>query len=100
MTSAPRLGDQGQEKTMSTINSNGLAQIKKFLSGHHKLGGAHFDEAMLAAWAADAEYQMSIGNPPTIEIRSFDATDGRAIEYTISVDGVGECDVIDGEVSA
>lgn len=43
---------------------------------------------MLQAWAADAEFQLREGNPPSIEIRSLDAVSGHTEEYTLSRAGL------------
>ena len=74
--------------TNRSINDAGLAEIHAFLAAHHKLGGAHFDRDMLRAWAADAERQLSEGNGPTIEIKSWDSTSGHTEELTISAEGI------------
>ena len=71
-----------------TINDSGLQEIHNFLGKYHKKGFDHFTKDMLRAWAADAEFQLSEGNQPTIEIRSFDSVTGAATEYTISDDGI------------
>jgi len=41
--------------TSHIVNENGLKAIHKFLSENHKLGGEHFDDDMILAWAAEAE---------------------------------------------
>ena len=74
--------------TNRTINAQGLAEIHAFLGQAHKLGRDHFTADMLRAWAADAEFQMSEGNSPTIEIRSFDSANGRTVTFTISAAGI------------
>lgn len=71
-----------------TVNDNGLNQIHQFLAEHHKKGGDHFDKDMLRSWAADAEFQLSEGNPARIEIRSFDSVSGHTEEFTISDEGL------------
>lgn len=43
---------------------------------------------MLLAWAADAEFQLSEGNAATIEIMSWDSTNGYTQEYRISDAGL------------
>lgn len=70
------------------VNERGLKEIKEFLADNHRLGGDHFTNDMLRAWAADAEFQMAEGNPPCIELRSFDCVHRRTMEYTISDDGI------------
>lgn len=73
---------------MTTVNEHGLQEIKEFLADNHKKGGDHFDRDMLIAWAADAEFQLAEGNPPMIEIKSWDSVHGRTQEYTISDAGI------------
>jgi hypothetical protein len=88
----PRRGAWGlQENTMAiirTINAAGRAEIAAFLAENHKKGGTHFTDSMLHAWAADAEFQMSEGNTPTIEIRSFDSVSGHTETFTVSDAGI------------
>lgn len=79
--------------TTYTINNIGRAEIKKFLSENHKLGGGHFDEAMLSAWAADAEFNLAEGNPAIVEIRSFDTVSGHTEIYTISDSGIDALEI-------
>jgi hypothetical protein len=70
------------------INDAGLDEIHAFLAEHHKLGGEHFNRALLRAWAADAEFQLGEGNGPSIEIRSFDSVSGHTETFTVSPVGV------------
>ncbi len=74
--------------TQYSVNEQGLNEIKEFLTDNHKKGGDHFDRNMLLAWAADAEFQLSEGNPATIEIKSFDSIHGHTQEFTISDAGL------------
>lgn len=71
-----------------TINTTGLNEIKEFLAANHKKGGDHFTRDMLQAWAADAEFQMSEGNSPSIEIKASDSIHGYTQEYTVSDAGI------------
>lgn len=71
-----------------TVNEEGLDEIHTFLSEKHKLDGTHFNRSMLQAWAQDAEFQLSEGNPASVEIRAFDAVSGHTEEYTISPAGL------------
>ena len=80
-----------------TINTTGLREIADFLAANHRLGGEHFTSDMLNAWAADAEFQMSEGNSPTIEIKSWDALSGHTETYTISDAGLDAEIVADEE---
>lgn len=77
-----------------SVNEQGLSEIQSFLADKHRLGGAHFDRAMLQAWAQDAEFQLGEGNPASIEIRSFDSVSGHAENYTISDNGL-DCEEIE-----
>ena len=76
-----------------TVNNVGLAEIREFLAANHRLGGDHFTPDMLRAWAADAEFQMSEGNPPRIEIRAADCVHGWTTEYDISDAGLDSREV-------
>ena len=77
---------------MTTVNEQGLKEIRDFLAEHHKRGD-NFSRSMLLAWAADAEFQLSEGNPASIEIRAYDSVSGRAEEYTISAEGLQAAEV-------
>lgn len=77
----------------STINEAGLKEIHAFLAENHKLGGDHFTQDMLRAWAADAEFQLGEGNPAIIEIPQWDTVSGHTETFTVSNDGL-ECAVI------
>lgn len=70
------------------VNEAGLAEIHAFLAANHKLGGEHFNRALLRAWAADAEFQLGEGNSPSIEIRSFDSVSGHTETFTVSPSGI------------
>ena len=70
------------------VNERGLEEIRDFLGRRHKLGRDHFDDEMIRAWASDAEFQLGEGNPPIIEIRSFDTVSGHTETYTISDAGI------------
>ena len=70
------------------VNDIGMKEIRAFLSKKHKLGEEHFDDRMISAWAKDAEAQLDIGNPPTIELKSWESMTGHVETYTISDNGV------------
>jgi hypothetical protein len=76
-----------QMKTVKVINANGLAQINGFLSTHHIAGG-DIPDHILESWAYDAEYELSKGRPPCIQLRSWEAIDGCAREFRISDSGI------------
>lgn len=69
------------------VNATGLAEIKAFLAENHRLGGDHFTDKMILAWAAEAEFQIGEGNPASIEVRSFDSVSGHTVTYDISEAG-------------
>lgn len=79
---------------MKTINDKGLKEIALFLAKNHRLVVLRSDKditkKIVHAWADDAESQLSQGNPPTIEIKSFDSIIGKTVEYTVSNEGVSE----------
>jgi hypothetical protein len=77
-----------------SVNANGLKQIRHFLADNHKKGGEHFDDEMIRAWAADADFQLGEGNPASIEIRAFDSVSGHAEEFTVNADGL-DCEEIE-----
>jgi len=74
--------------TPTTINDAGIAEIHDFLTERHKLGGDHFTPEMLRAWASEAEFQLSEGNPATIELKSWETISGHTETYTVSDAGV------------
>jgi hypothetical protein len=70
-----------------TVNDRGLGEIQAFLAKYHVYGGDHFAADMLRAWAAQAEFQTSEGNSPTIELRAWESVTGRTQEHEISAAG-------------
>lgn len=80
--------DKEDEMKTYSINPTGLAEIHAFLAGCHKYGGEHFTSDMLRAWAAEAEFQLAEGNPPTVEIKPWAAVSGRSEVYTVSDAGL------------
>jgi len=74
--------------TNYSVNDKGIKEIKQFLSNNHKLGGAHFTQEMLYAWAANAEFQLEQGNTPTIELNAWESIYNRAQEFEISDLGI------------
>ena len=74
--------------TIKTINAAGLLEIRDFLGEFHKLGGDHFTDSMIRAWAADAQFQLAEGNPAAIEIRSYDSTTGATVSGEIRDAGI------------
>ena len=81
---------------MKSVNEIGLKEIHDFLAKKHKKGGEHFDHEMLLAWARQAEFQISEGNPASIEIRSYDSVSGHTENYTISPAGL-DCEAVEIE---
>ena len=78
---------------MQTVNKSGLEEIRRFLAENHKLGGDHFTDSMLSAWASEAEFQSAEGNPPSIEIRASDSVSGHTVTYTISAAGMTDIEL-------
>ena len=74
--------------TNYTINAIGLKEIHAFLAANHKMGGEHFDQNMINAWASDAEDSLNNGNLPIIEIKSFDSVTGYPATYQITDAGI------------
>jgi len=76
---------------MHTVNETGRHEIKEFLQANHKYfinREISHNDSMIHAWASDAEFQMSEGNPPCIEIPAYQAVNGQCTEFTISEKGV------------
>jgi hypothetical protein len=69
------------------INNYGLKQIASELAKHHKLGGEHFDQSMIAAWATEAENSFMDGNGCQFEISRFDSVTGRPVVVLIGEEG-------------
>jgi hypothetical protein len=80
---------------VKTINLTGIEEIRGFLATHHKKGH-DMTEAMIVAWCEEAEDSLGNGNPPMIEIRSYDSVTGRPETLTVSPDDV-DTQVIDDE---
>lgn len=78
--------------TQQSVNTQGKKEILEFLRENHKNSvndAEYFNNAeMLNAWAKDAEFQLSEGNTPSIEIMAFEAISGRTEEFTISDAGL------------
>ena len=74
--------------TTYIVNAQGKKEIREFLAENHKLGGDHFTDDMINAWAADAEFQLGEGNPAIIEIRAFNSISGHTVTFTISDAGL------------
>lgn len=70
--------------TIQTVNATGLAEIRAILAENHRRGGGHFTDDMLRAWAAEVEFQLSEGNSPTFEIRSWDSVRGHTQVFELS----------------
>lgn len=79
---------------MSTIriNTTGINQIRQFLADNHKLGGDHFDDAMLSAWAADVERNYSEQGEAEFEIRGMYSVTGNPVICRLSSDGYDRTD--------
>ena len=66
------------------VNEQGIKEIENFLAFHHKKG--HHQDAK--AWATDAEFQLSEGNPASIEIKSWASQSGHTETFNVSPGGV------------
>ena len=76
-----------------TVNETGLNEIKGFLDANHKKRGLHFTSEMIRAWAKDAEFQISEGNPAEIEIPHYNSVSGATVEYRISDAGITKTEI-------
>ena len=70
-----------------SITPAGLQQIRTALASHHRLGGDHFTEDMLHAWASAAEQAWQPGEHPQVEIPGRDAIGGTPV--VIFIDAAG-----------
>jgi len=73
---------------MKYINSQGIEEIYNFLIQRSKIDQDQLTHSMLQAWAQDAEFQLNDGNPPCIELKSWQSVSGKTEEFTISSAGV------------
>ena len=76
------------KSAIKSINDIGIQEIRTFLAENHKLGGDHFNHAMLRAWAADAQFSLAEGSDAGIELRSFESVHGRTQTFTVSDAGI------------
>ena len=71
-----------------------MEEIREFLVANHKNFVYYVDpnhphcRQALSAWANDAEYQLDIGNPPSIELKASDSLHGIVEEFTVSKIGI------------
>jgi len=70
-----------------TVNPTGLAAIHEWLKEHMKDGDL-LGPDNINAWATDAEFQMSEGNPPCIELRASQSVSGHTETFTIPSLGI------------
>lgn len=66
-----------------TVTDEGIEGIHDWLGHASKLGRDHFDDAMLAAWAAEAERSLGDCGQASIELRSWDTVSGHTETYTV-----------------
>lgn len=71
-----------------TVNKTGLSEIARFISENHKSGGQILTDSALLAYAQEAEFQISEGNTPSIELKSWNSIHVRTQEFTISDAGI------------
>ncbi|MCW5320577.1 hypothetical protein D5039_05075 [Verminephrobacter aporrectodeae subsp. tuberculatae] len=76
------------QATIQTVNATGLQEIHTFLAENHRLGGDHFNPAMLRAWAAQAEHHIAQGNGASIELDARDSVHGVTQVFDISEAGI------------
>jgi hypothetical protein len=80
--------------TIQNVNKTGLSEIAEFLGTRHKKavqsgeGADYFTQPMLSAWAQQAEFQISEGNPASIELKAHESVNGYTEEFTISKAGL------------
>lgn len=88
--------------TIQTVNATGLAEIRAILAKYHKLGGDHFTDEMIRAWAADVEFQLSEGNSPSFEIRASENVRGHTQEFELSSAAIDtqETDLVEAQEEA
>jgi hypothetical protein len=82
--------------TTRTVNAQGLAEIRAILAANHKLGGEHFTDSMIQAWANEAQFQLDEGNEASIEIKSRDHISGHTQEFRLS-DAAIDTQTVEGE---
>jgi len=70
------------------VNAIGLAEIKQHLADKHKLGGDHFTDSMIRAWAAEVEKSIDEGNSACFEISCHYSISGHTELCRISDDGI------------
>ena len=68
---------------MKVVNIHGCHWIADQLTRILKAGTDKPSLKQAMAYAEEAEYQMSIGNPPCIEIRSWYTSSGHTEEFEI-----------------
>ncbi len=76
-----------------TVNEKGINEIKEFLANHHKKYQGEIYREQLNAWVREAEFQISEGNPASIEIKSWDSISGHTEELTLSAEGLDKEEV-------
>ena len=72
------------QAAIRTINAAGLSEIRAILAENHKLGGDHFTDSMIRAWADEVEFQLAEGNGATFEIKSGDHVMGWTQEFHLT----------------
>jgi hypothetical protein len=73
----------------NTVNLQGMTEIAEFIRVNHKDGKRIANTpSCLSAWAGEAEESIQGGNPPIIEIRSWDSNSGATVSLTVSPNGI------------
>ena len=70
------------------INEFGLLSIAKFLNERHLSGtGRGFTEDMIFVWGVEAEDKINDGQPPVVEISSWDSISGNPELFEVPAEG-------------
>jgi hypothetical protein len=73
--------------TTYSVNKKGEEEIRGFLINNDKQG-KFFEGLDMSAWVAEAEFQLSEGNPASIEIKAHDHIMGYVEDFTVSREGL------------
>jgi len=76
--------------TTYTINKIGLSLISKFLHERHVLGFQGFSDGMVLAWGAEAEERLNEGQPPVIELKSWQSVVRNTESFEVPDEGFDE----------
>ena len=68
---------------MSLITLQGCQWIMKTVNQALQANRERIDLKQATAYAEDAEYQMSLGNPPCFEMKSWNTASGHTEEFEV-----------------